>query len=263
MRRVCLKRRLGFSTLRIRALLSGVPVLLAATAVLAGCGSSSSSSSSSTSASSATSTAPADNGVASKSPTAIIEATKAAADSASSVHVAGSITSGTTGLTLDMSLLAGKGGRGRISENGIGFELIVTGGTVYINGSPAFYRKIGGSAAAQLFQGKWLKAPASGGDFSSIASLTDLRKLVDTTLANHGTLKTGAKTTVDGQQVVGITDTTKHGTLYIATTGKPYPIQISKDGAGGGKITFDHWNAPVSLAAPANAVDVAKLQAHQ
>ncbi len=201
--------------------------------------------------------------MASKSPEAIIAATKAAADAAGSVHVAGSITSGSTPLTLDMNLVAGKGGRGRISENGIGFELIVVGNTVYINGSPAFYRKIGGSAAAQLFQGKWLKASATGGDFSSIASLTNLSKLVDTTLANHGTLKIGATTTVDGQQVVGVTDTSKHGTLYIATTGKPYPIQISKDGSGGGKITFDRWNAPVSLAAPANAVDVAKLQAHQ
>ncbi len=245
--------------MRTRSLLAATPAILAATAALAGCGGSSASSSTSKS----TSTAPADNGVTSESPTGIVATAKAAADGASSVHVAGSITSGTTPLTLDLSLLAGKGGRGRITENGIGFDLIVTKETVYINGSPAFYRKIGGNSAAQLFQGKWLKAPASGSDFASIASLTDLRKLLDTTLTNHGTLKAGATTTVDGQKVVGITDTTKHGTLYIATTGRPYPIQISKEDADGGKITFDRWNAPVSLTPPANAVDVAKLEAHK
>jgi hypothetical protein len=35
-----------------------------------------------------------------------------------------------------------------------------------------------------------------------------------------------------------------------------------KAGTGGGKIAFDRWNESVSLAAPANAVDVAQLQAH-
>jgi hypothetical protein len=249
--------------MRSRTLSSITPALVIVATVLAGCGGSSSSSSSSSSKSSSSSNATADNGVASKSPTAILAATKVAADSATSVHVAGSIDSNGTPLTLDMDLLAGKGGRGRISENGISFELIVTGDTVYINGSPAFYKRIGGSAAAQLFQGKWLKASATGGDFASIASLTDLRKLVDTTLANHGTLAAGATTTVNGQKVIGVTDTTKHGTLYIATTGKPYPIEIIKSGAGGGKITFDQWDKPVSVSAPANAVDVAKLQAHQ
>jgi hypothetical protein len=251
-----------------RRLFSTAPALLAVAASIAGCGSSSTSSSSkSTSSAGATSAnnsagAAADNGVASKPAAGILAATKVAADSASSVHVSGTIKSASSALTLDMSLLAGKGGRGRISENGISFELIVIGNTVYINGSPAFYRRIGGSAAAELFQGKWLKASSSSADFASIASLTDIRKLVDTTLANPGKLSVGATTTVAGQKVVGVTDTTKHGTLYIATTGKPYPLQISKDGTGGGKINFGNWNAPVTLSAPANSVDVAQLQAH-
>ena len=57
-----------------------------------------------------------------------------------------------------------------------------------------------------------------------------------------------------------MTDKTKGGTLYIATTGKPYPVEISKGGSGGGKINFDRWNAAVTVAAPANAIDVAQLQ---
>jgi hypothetical protein len=220
-------------------------VLLALAALVTGCGGSSSSG----------------NGVADKSPAEILTATKTATDGAASVHVAGSIVSGASPITLDMQLLAGKGGRGQLSENGLTFELIQVGGTVYIKGSPAFYKHIGGAAAAQLLQGKWLKAPSSDADFASLSQLTDLRELVDQTLANHGTLKKTGTTTVNGQKVVGITDTTKGGTLYIAATGKPYPIQISKTGSGGGKITFDRWNKSVTLAAPANAIDVAQLQA--
>lgn len=237
------------STRPLRPLLA--LVLLALTvAVLIGCGGGSSSSSSSSS-----------NGVQEKSPADILAATKAASDGAKSVHVSGSIVSGSTPITLDMNLLAGRGGRGRLSENGLAFELIEVGKTVYIKGSPAFYKHIGGSAAAQLLQGKWLKAPASSADFASLSQLTDLRQLVDQTLETHGgSLTKAATTTINGQKVVGITDKSKGGTLYIAATGRPYPIQIVKSGSGGGKITFDRWNGAVTLAAPANAIDVAQLQ---
>ena len=129
--------------------------------LLAGCGGGSSSSSSGSS----------DNGVSSKSPADILTATKVVANGANSVHVAGSIVSDGSPITLDMNLLAGKGGRGKLSESGLAFELIAVGKTVYIKGSPAFYKHIGGSAAAQLFQGKWLKASATDSDFASLSQL--------------------------------------------------------------------------------------------
>ena len=65
-----------------------------------------------------------------------------------------------------------------------------------------------------------------------------MRQLIDTTLAAHGTLVKGATTTVNGQQVIAITDSTKDGTLYVATTGKPYPLQIAKVGSESGTIAF-------------------------
>jgi hypothetical protein len=201
------------------------------------------------------------NGVAEKSPTQILAATKKVADAATSVHVSGSLVSGGTPISIDVNLIAGKGGRGKLSQNGLAFELIEVANTVYIKGSSSFYKHIGGSAAAQLLQGKWLKAPASSSGFASIGQLTNLRQLVDQTLADHGTLSKSGTTTVQGQKVVGVTDKGKGGTLYIAATGKPYPVQISRNGVGTGTITFDRWNAPVTLAVPANAIDIAQLQA--
>lgn len=223
--------------------------LALAAAALAGCGGSSSSSSG--------------NGVADKSADEIVAATKVAADAATSAHVAGSIVSSGSPITLNMELAAGKGGRGQLSENGLSFALIAVDGTVYIKGSPAFYKHIGGTAAAQLLQGKWLKAPANSSDFASLGQLTDLRQLIDTTLANHGKLTKGATKTVNGQKVVAVTDTSKGGTLYVAATGEPFPVEITKEGAGGGKINFDRWNKPVTLTPPPNSIDVAKLQSGQ
>jgi hypothetical protein len=202
-----------------------------------------------------------DNGVAAKSPSEIVAATKTAADSASSVRVAGSMVNEGASLTLDMDLVSGKGGRGKISTKGLSVEVIVVGGAFYINGSPEFYRHFGGSAAAQLLQGKWLKAPVSDPEFASLGALTELHKLLDSGLASHGTLTKGSTTTVEGLKVIAVNDTTKGGTLYVATTGKPYPIQIAKTGAEGGKITFSKWDVPVTLTAPTNAVDISRLKA--
>ena len=205
------------------------------------------------------SSSPSSNGVASKSPAAIISAAEGAITGLKSVRVAGSIVSGGSRITLDLSLVSGKGGRGQMSESGLGFQMVVLDQTVYIDGSPGFWRHFGGAAAAQLFEGKWLKAPASG-SFASVALLTNVHKLFNQLLSSHGTLAKGATTTVDGQKVVAIKDTTKGGTLYVATTGKPYPVEIVKTGAQGGRVVFDHFNNSVSLTAPANAIDISQLQ---
>jgi hypothetical protein len=200
-----------------------------------------------------------DNGVASKSPDEIVNASSNAVNGVKSVHVSGTVTSQGQPITLDLGLVAGKGGGGQMSQNGLSFKIIDLGGEVYLNGSDAFWRHVGGNAAAQLFHGKWLRAPATG-QFASLASLTDLHTLFSKLLSNHGTLAKGATSTIAGQKVVAVNDTTKGGTLYVATTGKPYPIEISKAGSNGGRILFDRYNASVSLTAPANSIDVSKLR---
>ncbi len=220
----------------------GLSLVLALTA-LAGCGGSSG------------------NGVAAKSPTEILSAAKAAADGASAVHVSGSTVTAGTPITLDLSLVAGKGGRGRIAENGLSFELIELEGTIYIKGSPAFYKHFAGAAAAQLLLGKWLKAPATSASFAGLASLIELHTLLDAALASSdkALVSTGTRT-LQGQAVVGVKDTAQGETIYVATTGKPYPVAATKSGTGGGAIAFTEWDKPVMLTAPANAVDIEALQ---
>jgi hypothetical protein len=199
------------------------------------------------------------NGIASKSPDAIFSAATAAIAGVKSLRVSGSVASGGSTIGLNLNLVSGKGGRGQMSEGGLSFQMVVLNQVVYINGSPAFWRHYGGAAAAQLFAGKWLKAPASG-SFASVALLTNLHDLIGKLLSNHGTLTKGATTTVDGQKVVAIKDMTHGGTLYVATTGKPYPVEIVSSGPQGGQIAFDRINESVSLAAPANAIDISQLQ---
>ena len=223
-----------------------VPAVILAFAIAA-CGGSSGSASSS------------DNGISSKSPDQIVSAVNTAVNGVNSVHVAGAVSNGGSKTTLDLNLVNGKGGKGTMSQSGLAFKIVAVGNQVYINGSNAFWQKFGGSAAAQLLSGKWLKAPATG-QLSSIASLTNVHTLFNQLLSSHGKLAKGSTTTVHGQKVIAVNDTTNGGTLYVATTGKPYPIELNKSGSDGGQITFDQFNQPVTLAAPSNSIDISKLQ---
>lgn len=200
------------------------------------------------------------NGVESKSPTEIVSAAQKAAEGAKSVRIAGSVSSGGTQLKLDLHIAQGQGAKGSISEGPLSFELIRAGNDVYIKGSAAFYQHFAGSEAAKLLQGKWLQAPANSGEFATLGNLTNMRQLIGTVLGQHGNLAKGGTSTVNGKKVVAVKDESKGGVLYVATTGKPYPVEISKSGSGGGSVTFDEWNAPVSIAAPSNAINIEKLK---
>jgi hypothetical protein len=199
------------------------------------------------------------NGVASKAPDQVVASALSAIDSAKSAHISGHVVSNSSRITLNLNLVSGKGGSGSMSEGGLGFKIIVVGNEVYINGSPAFWQHFGGAAAAQVFQGKWLKAPASG-QFSSLAHLTDLHALLGTVLSTHGALQKIGTSTINGESAVGVRDKTNQGTLYVATSGAAYPLEISKPGAQGGRITFGKFNEPVTLAPPAQAIDISKFK---
>jgi len=233
--------------------LAVLPALVLTLLALAGCGGSSSSSTSSSASGSG-------NGIAAKSPDQILAAAKNAADGAATVHVSGSIVSEKKPISLNMELVAGKGAKGHLSVEGLGIDVIQVEHAFYLNGSAAFYKHIGGDAAAQLLQGKWLKAPTTSGEFAQLAQLTNLGKLLDSTLEAHGTLSHAGSATINGQPAVGITDSARQGTLYVAATGTPYPLRIRKSGSGPGQVTFDRWNEPVTLTAPSNAINLNQLQ---
>lgn len=220
------------ATLAVCAALTG--------AAVAGCGGSSSS------------------GIASKSANQIVTASSNAITHASSVHVSGSIVTGGVPLTLDLTLASGKGGLGQMSEGGLAFKIVNVGQTVYLQGTPAFWEHYGGAAVARVLNGKWLKAPASG-QFASIAALTDMQRLVGSILLTHGTLTKGSTSIVNGHHVIAVSDKSKNGTLYVATNGPPYPIEITRAGTGGGRITFDRFNQPVALTPPSNAIPLSQL----
>jgi hypothetical protein len=198
------------------------------------------------------------NGVASKSSNQIVASALHAIDTAKSAHISGKVISGSSPITLNLNLVSGKGGSGQMSENGLSFRIVVLHHEVYIDGSPGFWKHFGGATAAKVFQGKWLKAPASG-QFASLAQLSNLHSLLSTVLSTHGSLVKTGNSTVNGESAVGVRDTTQGGTLYVATTGPPYPLEILKNGSQGGRIVLNDFNQSLAVTPPANAIDISKF----
>jgi hypothetical protein len=201
---------------------------------------------------------PSDNGISKETPAQIIADVRAAVASATSVHIVGAGSSGGTNLALDLQLVAGKGGAGRVSYSGLTIQIVRIGQKLYFKGSEAFLHQYAG-AAAPLLAGRWFVVSASRHGFASFGPLTDLVSLTGHILASHGALAKGETTTIRGQPALAITDTTGGGTLYVATTGPAYPLELRPRTGKTGLISFSNWDKPVALTAPPSPVDYAKL----
>ncbi len=95
----------------------------------------------------------------------------------------------------------------------------------------------------------------------SLAQLTNLRALFAGISAHHGKTRQRRQDDVQGpagrRHPGSLADDSK---LYVAATGKPYPVAIVGDKKGqSGAVTFDDWNKSVSLSAPSDALDISQF----
>jgi hypothetical protein len=200
------------------------------------------------------------NGEASKPPGRVLADARAAVSSASSVHVSGSIVADDTPITLDLDIANGKGAKGSMAPGGLQFDLVQIGDAAYIRGTDAFWQHYAGVGIAQLLHRRWVKVSTSEPRFRILAPLTSISLLFDKVAARHGTLTNEGTTSYEGQQVVEIRDTSHKNRLYVAATGKPYPLAIVVgEKSRSGTVRLGSWNKSVSLTAPKGAIDISQL----
>jgi hypothetical protein len=65
---------------------------------------------------------------------------------------------------------------------------------------------------------------------------------------------------IDGHPAIPVK--TRDSIVYVATTGKPYPLRVtpSVSRLGTGGVDFLDYDAPVAITAPAGALDFSKMQ---
>ncbi len=200
-------------------------------------------------------------GIATPGPDALVTRATRAIEGVRSVRLTGTLDAGLAGhpLALHLTIASGRGAIGSLSESGVSFRLVVIGGSDYIRGTTSFWRQYGGASVAAELDGRWLRAPRSSGEFASLQTITDLHTLLGALLNGHGSLTRGARSTIDGRRVIALNDVSDHGTLYVATTGPPYPIRLTRAGAQGGQLDFGDFGARVRITAPVHVVALSDL----
>jgi hypothetical protein len=191
-------------------------------------------------------------GLASKPARAILTAAYSSVAHVKSVHMAGRGLLGNQTVSFDVDVVPGRGWEGSISEGGRSAEFVSLGTRAYVKAGAAFWEHHLGAAAAHSLEGRWIEEPATG-QFKFASQLTNLKSFLEPLIppGSEKVVNTGARV-IDGQRVIGVHDQ-RNGTLYVASAGRPYPIQVEQPGTGGGRVTFSGFNRPVTINAPAVA----------
>jgi hypothetical protein len=201
------------------------------------------------------------NGVASKSASSILNAASAATAGAKSFTYGGTTEQSGSSANFKVSVSSTGKGQGTITISGQPVKLVKVGNTVYFSSTKAFWEKSAGSGAGSLFGTRWVAVPSTDSDFAGINSLLDASQVASQFSGTSNTGFTKGKTsTINGQQVIAIkgasTSDNAGGTVYVATTGKPYIIRVS---GGGTTLTFSNYNRPVNPSVPANSINISSL----
>lgn len=194
----------------------------------------------------------------------ILSRAKAAFTKVESVRLSGGGSSSGQTFTVDMRYGPDKA-IGTVGNGGQEIELRRIGKTVYLKADKAFWTQSAGAAAAELLGGKYLKAPTTDPRVAQLATFTDKDAFATEVLDSEGTVTKGRTTTIRGTEAIGLVEKgdSDGGTLFIAATGEPLPLQVAPDTAGGekGSLDFLDYGKSVEVAVPpaAQTIDVTKL----
>jgi hypothetical protein len=185
------------------------------------------------------------NGVGKLAPATIEKRARAAADSADTVRMSGTVSSNGSTYRLDMRLRAG-GGRGEVTAKGSTFELLRIGSDLYLKAGADFY----GDVVGAKLKDKYVKVPRRDPAYKQFSGFTDKEVLLDGLFVLDGTLGLGDHRSVDGTRTVAVTaDGGTGGTLDVSLEGAPYPLRYERAG-GAGTLTLADWGKDFTLRAP-------------
>ena len=169
---------------------------------------------------------------------------------ANSFTYGGTVSDNGKSFTIKLSVSTSGNGQGTIQISGQPVKIIKVGDTAYFSSTKKFWDQTAGAGAGSLFGTRWVTIPSSDSNFASFASLLDANQVAGQFSGTSGTTLTKGKTsTINGQPVIAVTGkgSTGGGTVYVATTGKPYLIRVTTTGTS---LTFSNYNKPVNPKAP-------------
>jgi len=151
-------------------------------------------------------------------------------------------------------------GCGSITLAGDTLKIVSDGTTVYVKGDKAFWTNQASVQAAPLIGDRWLKAPVTNASFKSLAEFADFDTTLTGILKPDGAVTTGTTKDIGGTPAIELKSGS--GSLWVATTGDPLPLQIST-GKAGDEVTFADWGKAIDVTSQAPAekdsIDLSQL----
>lgn len=184
---------------------------------------------------------------------------KSAIQSASAVHVKGTMSDSGTNVALDVQLNKDGTASGTIGIGGPNYPIVLVNKVVYIQFTPDVLKSVGLSATSgpgKTIENKWVpstsKLMASSDLTSSVQPLLDYTQFTGSISQSMpaGAMKPGKSDTVDGTPVVQYT--MSDGTPADIATSSPHYLMRLLPGPtdGAGQLDFTNWNQPVTVTAP-------------
>jgi hypothetical protein len=174
------------------------------------------------------------------------------------VRVTGNVSSSGQQIAFDLTMVAGTGCKGSVTEQGIGsFTLVSLGKTVWVLPDAQFYKSEAGQnpnaqLAETLLAGKYLE-DTEGTGLGSLAGMCSLKSMLGSSsgsaAGDAGTTKAGTAM-IAGQRAVKLVNAKQHGTAYVTDATKPEVLQIAVSGSGGGSLGFSYYTTPPAITPP-------------
>ncbi|KJK57349.1 hypothetical protein [Saccharothrix sp. ST-888] len=211
------------------------------------------------------STASGPNGVEKLTGPNVVLAAIKALKAGNSAHVDGRIDDGVNLVTFNLSMDVAGNCTGSVSESFLGnFQVVKAGNDLWVKPDQAFWQGHGGQAVAQLVGDRYLRTTSDNVQFLELASICDLGALADSMSPTGVSLTTGSVGTSNGKPAVAVLGVKgeEHGTLWVATQGRAYPLHFQRTGGIGSEtLNFKDFSVPVKNATPgaSQSIDLNRL----
>jgi hypothetical protein len=200
------------------------------------------------------------NGVGKLSAAKIEKKARAAAESARSVKLSGSVVS--KGRTYELNMhLKRDGAMGKVAaKGGSTFWLLRVGKELFLKADAGFWARQGKGGkrpsksdvqAAGKLDGKYVKVPSGDPAYRQLSGFADMRVLLEGLMVLSGERETGDRGEVGGVRTVRVqAGGGSGGIVDVSLLGTPYPLRIERAG-GAGTLELDDWNKDFALKPPA------------
>ena len=220
---------------------------------------STSASASATGSSASASASPASTGkLTGTAATALVTKAVANTKAAPSVVVKGTgVSTGTAGQTVsfDLTLVQKAGCQGTIAQSKTEtFQLVETGGSVWLKPSAAYYASLKLSKEAlALVNDKWIMVKSTDSQIGDLPKICSFSGLFGSLKTPTGTAYVATPTTYQGRSAYEVTQSGQHGSAIVTNPATPMLAKLAEPGASGGVITFTEYSTPLTITAPSPA----------